>query len=95
MADLFFNTPARRKFLKSEATEYAHCAEVVRRMALARPDVSFILTHNGRVQARYAAQSLHERITAVLGEEFVAVSVTVHAEAGPASLTGLAASPAY
>ncbi len=95
MADLFFNTPARRKFLKSEATEYAHCAEVVRRMALARPDVSYILTRNGRVQARYAAQSLRERITAVLGEEFVAVSVTVHAEAGPASLTGLAALPAY
>ena len=95
MADLFFNTPARRKFLKSEATEYAHCAEVVRRMALARPDVSFILTHNGRVQARYATQSLHERIAAVLGDEFVAVSVSVNAEAGPVSLSGLAALPAY
>ncbi len=95
MADLFFNTPARRKFLKSEATEYAHCAEVVRRMALARPDVSFILTHNGRVQARYVAQRLHERIAAVLGEEFVAVSVAVHVVAGPVSLSGLAALPAY
>ena len=94
-ADLFFNTPARRKFLRSEATEYAHCAEVVRRMALARPDVAFTLTHNGRVQARYPTHSLHERIAAVLGEDFVAASVAVHAEAGPLSLTGLAALPAY
>jgi DNA mismatch repair ATPase MutL len=46
--DLYFNTPARRKFLKSEQTEYGHCAEVVRRIALARPDVSFSLSHNGR-----------------------------------------------
>ncbi|MGA9992075.1 MAG: DNA mismatch repair endonuclease MutL [Thiobacillaceae bacterium] len=94
-ANLFFNTPARRKFLRSEATEYAHCAEVVRRMALARPDVAFTLTHNGRVQARYPTHSLHERIAAVLGEDFVAASVAVHAEAGPLSLTGLAALPAY
>ncbi len=95
VADLFFNTPARRKFLKSEATEYAHCAEVVRRMALARPDVAFTLTHNGRVQARYPAQSLHERIAAVLGEDFVAASVAVQIGTGSLRLTGLAALPAY
>src|SRR5476649_2023420 len=46
--DLYFNTPARRKFLKSEQTEFGHCAEVVRSIALARPDVSFSLSHNGR-----------------------------------------------
>ena len=95
VADLFFNTPARRKFLKSEATEYAHCAEVVRRMALSRPDVSFTLTHNGRVQLRYPAQTLDERIGAVLGEDFVAAAVSVDEQAGPLQLKGLAALPAY
>ena len=94
VADLFFNTPARRKFLKSEATEYAHCAEVVRRMALSRPDVAFTLTHNGRVQLRYVAQSGDERIGAVLGEDFVAAAVSVAEQAGPLVLRGLAALPA-
>ncbi len=95
IADLFFNTPARRKFLKSEATEYAHCAEVVRRMALSRPDVAFTLTHNGRVQLRYPAQSLDERIGAVLGEDFVAAAVAVDEQGGPLHLKGMAALPAY
>ena len=95
VADLFFNTPARRKFLKSEATEYAHCAEVVRRMALSRPDVAFTLTHNGKVQLRYPAQTLDERIGAVLGEDFVAAAVSVNEQAGPLQLKGLAALPAY
>jgi DNA mismatch repair protein MutL len=95
VADLFFNTPARRKFLKSEATEYAHCAEVVRRMALSRPDVAFTLTHNGRVQLRFPAQSQDERIGAVLGDDFVAAAVAVDELAGPLRLKGLAALPAY
>ena len=47
--ELFFNTPARRKFLKSEATELAHCTEALRRHALARPDVEFALWHDGRL----------------------------------------------
>jgi DNA mismatch repair protein MutL len=54
VADLYFNTPARRKFLKTEATEFAHCDEVLRRMALARPDVAFMLTHNGGAKRRFA-----------------------------------------
>jgi DNA mismatch repair protein MutL len=95
VADLFFNTPARRKFLKSEATEYAHCAEVVRRMALSRPDVAFTLTHNGRVQLRYPAQTLDERIGTVLGVDFVAAAVSVDEQAGPLLLMGMAALPAY
>ena len=48
MRDLYYNTPARRKFLKAEGTEFAHCADAVRRLALTRPDVAFSLTHNGR-----------------------------------------------
>ena len=50
IGDIYFNTPARRKFLKSEATEYAHCDETFKRIALARPDVAFKLVHNGRAQ---------------------------------------------
>jgi DNA mismatch repair protein MutL len=49
MRDLYYNTPARRKFLKSDATEFAHCAEAVKRIALAHPEVAFTLAHNGRV----------------------------------------------
>jgi DNA mismatch repair protein MutL len=48
MRDLYYNTPARRKFLKAEGTEFAHCADAVKRLALTRPDVAFSLTHNGR-----------------------------------------------
>ncbi|MHB9019160.1 MAG: DNA mismatch repair endonuclease MutL, partial [Burkholderiales bacterium] len=65
--DLYFNTPARRKFLKSAATEYAHCDEAFRRIALARPDVAFSLFHNDRSQQQLPVQPLSERITALLG----------------------------
>jgi DNA mismatch repair protein MutL len=68
--DLYFNTPARRRFLKSEATEYAHCEEAFRRIALSRPEVMFTLQHNGRAQRRLQAQPLPDRIGAVLGDDF-------------------------
>ncbi len=57
VADLYFNTPARRKFLKTTATEYAHCDDVLTRMAQARPDVAFTLTHNGQMKRRLLAPS--------------------------------------
>ena len=53
--ELFFSTPARRKFLKSDATELAHCVEAVRRHALARPDVGFAVWHEGRLQQQWRA----------------------------------------
>jgi DNA mismatch repair protein MutL len=68
--DLYFNTPARRKFLRSEATEYAHCEEAFRRIALSRPEITFTLQHNGRAQRRLKAQLPADRIGAVLGDEF-------------------------
>src|SRR6267154_1915404 len=55
VSDLYYNTPARRKFLKSEATEFAHCEEVFRRVALARPEIGLRLQHNGRAQAHLKA----------------------------------------
>jgi DNA mismatch repair protein MutL len=94
-ADLYFNTPARRKFLKSEATEFAHCDEVFRRMALARPDVAFSLSHNRQVRRRLAVAAPERRLAELLGDEFPAHARRVAAEAGPLLLSGLAALPAY
>ncbi|HEX9181479.1 MAG TPA: DNA mismatch repair endonuclease MutL [Burkholderiales bacterium] len=95
VADLYFNTPARRKFLKTEATEHGHCDEVFRRMALARPDVAFALTHNGRAQWNLKPAAAEVRIGAVLGQEFRDASLALDQSAGRLRLSGLAALPAY
>jgi DNA mismatch repair protein MutL len=92
--DLYFNTPARRKFVRSEATEFAHSENAFRRVALARPDIGFTLTHNGRAQDLLKPQSLAARIAAVLGDEFAAAAIAVDESAG-LRLTGLAGLPAY
>ena len=92
--ELFGNVPARRKFLKSEQTEFAHCAEVVRRIALSRPDVAFTLVHNGRVSLHLKSESGAERIAYVLGDEFAAGARRIDAVAGPLTLTGLIGNPA-
>ena len=92
--ELFGNVPARRKFLKSEATEFAHCAESVRRIALSRPDVAFTLTHNGRVAQHLKNESRAQRIAHVLGEEFAAGARAIELEAGPLTLAGLIGNPA-
>ena len=94
-ADLYFNTPARRKFLRSPQTEFAHSEETFKRLALSRPDVHFVLTHNGRAQWHLPSTSVHERIRAVLGEEFAAASLPVDVSSAGLRLHGLAAQPAY
>ena len=86
--DLFFNTPARRKFLKTDATEYSHCAETVRRLALANPGTAFTLTHNGRVQLRLNAESAAVRVRQVMGDAFEQNTIAVEAAAGALSVTG-------
>jgi DNA mismatch repair protein MutL len=91
--DLYFNTPARRKFLRTEATEFGHCDEVFRRVALARPEVAFTLRHNGRVSRYLRAQGAAERAAALLGDEFAAASVPLDQRAGPLRLSGLAGTP--
>ncbi len=93
VADLYFNTPARRKFLRTEATEFGHCDEVFRRIALARPGLAFTLKHNGRVSLHLKPQELAARAGALLGPEFSAASVVVDAQAGPLRLHGLAGTP--
>ena len=77
--ELFFSTPARRKFLKSDATELAHCIEAVRRHALARPDVGFAIWHEGKLVEQWRAvpagtatpEALAARLADVLGQDFV------------------------
>ena len=95
VADLYYNTPARRKFLKSENTEYAHCAEALRRIALGRPDVAFSLMHNRAVKLRLPAGKPEQRLREIFGEEFIAHCRDVDVTAGDVRLTGYAALPAY
>jgi len=95
VSDLYFNTPARRKFLKTEATEFAHCEEVFSRMALARPDIAFQLSHNGRVIHRLPAGDPQRRSLELLGEAFLAHARPLEAVAGNLRFTGYAAVPAF
>jgi DNA mismatch repair protein MutL len=93
VGDLYFNTPARRKFLKSEATEAAHCTGVFERIALARPGLALTLRHNGRVTAHLPPADRPTRVAALLGEAFVRSAREVDAHAGPLALTGYAGDP--
>ncbi len=93
--ELYFNTPARRKFLKSEATEFARCDEAFARLALSRPQVAFSLTHNGRRVAHLPPAPLRERAGGVAGEEFAETAVEVEARGTAVSLTGLVAAPGF
>jgi len=93
VSDLYFNTPARRKFLRTEATEFGHCEEVFRRVALAQPARAFTLKHNGRVNVHLRGQSLGDRVAALLGREFLDASLPLEAQSGSLRLWGLAGSP--
>ncbi|MFO1398049.1 MAG: DNA mismatch repair endonuclease MutL [Burkholderiales bacterium] len=93
--ELFFNTPARRKFLRTEATEWGHCDEAFRRVALAHPATAFTLQHNGRVAHRLVAGGRQVRVEQLLGDAFVAHAARVDESAGDVSLTGFAVRPAY
>ena len=91
--ELFFATPARRKFLKTDATELAHCTEAVRRHALARPDVGFAIWHEGKLVEQWRAASLEQRMADVLGEDFLAQSVAVDYRSGAITVRGRAGIP--
>ncbi len=97
--DLFFNTPARRKFLRTEKTEYGHIEQVVRRLALARTDVAFLLSHNRRETLRLAPASnrsqIERRLRSLLGAEFVENSLHFSHEAAGLRLWGWVAQPAF
>ena len=91
--ELYFNTPARRKFLKSEATEFGHCQEVFRRIALARPDVAFLLMHNGRVVEQHQPGLPAQRAVKVLGNDFAAAHLRVDEDGGTLRIAGLVGLP--
>ena len=95
MRDLYYNTPARRKFLKSEATEFAHCAEAVKRIALAHPDVAFTLSHNGRVSLHLPKSDARGRAGAILGDDFLTESRALDTGPGILRITGHCALPAH
>jgi DNA mismatch repair protein MutL len=91
--ELFFATPARRKFLKTDATELAHCLEAVRRHALARPDVGFAVWHEGKLVEQWRAASPEQRLRDVLGEAFTAQSRMLEAQAAALRIRGRAGVP--
>ena len=99
VVDLFFNTPARRKFLRTEKTEFSHIEEVIKRIALARFDVSFILTHNGK-QVRHYRQcqnrdSYAKRVAQVCGQAFIGQALEVQSEHHDIKLWGWIAHPEF
>ncbi len=95
MHDLYFNTPARRKFLKTDATEFSYCDETFKRVALSRPHIGFTLQHNGVVRRHLRPADIRPRIAALLGDEFSQTSVFVDENAAGVRLWGAAALPAH
>lgn len=97
--DLFFNTPARRKFLRTEKTEFSHLEEVIRRQALSRYDVGFTLRHNQRVihQLRPAKTDAEKerRVAAIFGAQFIENAVPVDREASDLRLWGWVGLPTF
>jgi DNA mismatch repair protein MutL len=97
--DLFYNTPARRKFLRTDKTEFAHLEQVVKRLALVRHDVTFLLNHNGRevfCVNRAVDRASHERrLSFLLGPAFLEHALYFEHEAAGLSLSGWVARPAF
>lgn len=103
MRDLFFNTPARRKFLRTERTEFNHVEEVFRRLALSRLDVAFTLKHQGKLIHQLPAipfdtqdeRLQQRRVAQLLGKDFVEQSLPIEAVATGIQLTGWVGLPVY
>ncbi|QLB12593.1 DNA mismatch repair protein MutL [Bisgaardia hudsonensis] len=99
VANLFFNTPARRKFLRTEKTEFTHIDEVIRRIALAKPNIAFTLTHNGKIlrQYRNATNQTQEqkRLSAICGEDFVKHALRIDWKHNDLHLYGWVTTPSF
>ena len=97
VVDLFFNTPARRKFLRTEKTEFNHIDEVIRRIALSRFDVSFSLKHNGKVLRKYGAQQKEQgqlkRLAAICDSTFAQQAIPLNSQYQQLKLHGWLAPP--
>lgn len=98
--NLFFNTPARRKFLRTDKTEFQHIDEVVRRIALAKPHVGFTLSHNGKIVRQYrkvvdnSVEQKQKRVAAICGENFIQHANYLDWQHGDLHLHGWIGSPA-
>lgn len=97
--ELFFNVPARRRFLRSDATEATHVLRMVERLALSRPDIALRYTNNGREQLRVQpatdAAGARQRLAAVLGEDFAAGVMQIDVATGPLRLSGWISQPTF
>jgi DNA mismatch repair protein MutL len=97
--DLFYNTPARRRFLRTERTEFGHIEKWIRRLALSRQDVAFTLTHNRRTVMQLAAttsdDTRRQRIASICGEAFAEQAVMIAHETEGIALTGWIGLPTY
>jgi len=94
--DLFGKVPARRKFLRSERSEYAACLDIVKRLAMARPDIGFTLEHEGRrTLAVQPGEDRPSRVSALTDRELAANSLAIDYARGPAQLGGVAGLPTF
>lgn len=94
--DIYFNTPARRKFLKSDNTEYAHCLNMIERIALAYPHIAFEVTHNSKTTRQFPKQTLQERAKAIMGEDFIAASIEISPQENTLlGVSGLICTPTF
>ncbi|MEX3606609.1 MAG: DNA mismatch repair endonuclease MutL [Burkholderia sp.] len=91
--ELYFNTPARRKFLKSEQTEFGHCLEMIRRVALACPEMAISVLHNGKAVEHWNASEPAVRVSRILGEGFATAHLPLDERAGPLAVYGCAGLP--
>ena len=99
VANLFFNTPARRKFLRTDKTEFAHIDEVIRRIALTKFNTAFTLTHNGKIIRQYRqAEDLNQqlkRVAAICGDDFVKNALRIDWKHDDLHLSGWVATPNF
>ena len=93
--DLFFNTPARRKFLRTERTEFLKVEEVVRKISLSHPEVSFFLSHNGKQVRQYSGREESERIASIFGRAFMDNAIYFSEERHGMELRGWIGLPTY
>ena len=99
LRDLFYNVPARKKFMRTDRTEFSHVDELLKRFALARPDVGFQLQHNNRMVRQFSPvrndEEMLARLEAVIGKEFVEHVLNVDEQRGTFGLRGWVAEPRY